>query len=87
VEHRDPRLGAANTALFMNLVPVTALVLAIVQGYRPGPAELVGMAVTVGAIATANLLGRRPVGPAAPVPARTVDHQLGTRSERPAPVG
>jgi drug/metabolite transporter (DMT)-like permease len=79
------RLGAPNTALFMNLVPVTALVLAIVQGYRPGVVELVGMAVTVGAIVTANLLGRRPVAAAAAV--GPVDHQLGTRSERPVRVG
>jgi drug/metabolite transporter (DMT)-like permease len=79
------RLGAPNTALFMNLVPVTALVLAIVQGYRPGVVELVGMAVTVGAIVTANLLGRRPVAAAAAV--GPVDHQLGTRSEQPVRVG
>ena len=74
------RLGAPNTALFMNLVPVIALVVAIVQGYRPGAPELVGMAVTVGAIATANLLGRRPV-------TRTPAQQLGTRSEEPLSVG
>jgi drug/metabolite transporter (DMT)-like permease len=78
------RLGAANTALFMNLVPVTALVVAILQGYRPGTVELVGMAVTVGAIATANLLGRRPA--AAPGPAAARDHQLGSRSEEPVAV-
>jgi drug/metabolite transporter (DMT)-like permease len=79
------RLGAANTALFMNLVPVTALVVAILQGYRPGVVEMVGMAVTVGAIATANLLSRRPA--TAPVPGGAPDHQLGSRSEEPVGVG
>jgi drug/metabolite transporter (DMT)-like permease len=77
------RLGAPNTALFMNLVPVVALVVAIFQGYRPGTVELLGMAVTVGAIATANLVGRRP----APAPAAPHTHQLGTRSEQPVHVG
>jgi drug/metabolite transporter (DMT)-like permease len=53
------RLGAANAALFMNLVPVVALTLATVQGYRPRPVELLGTAITAAAIVTANLLGRR----------------------------
>jgi hypothetical protein len=63
------RLGAANAALFMNLVPVVALALATVQGYRPRPVELLGVAITAAAIVTANLHARRtpsPV-PAAPV--------------------
>src|SRR5205823_2289958 len=53
------RLGAANAALFLNLVPVVALTLATVQGYRPGPAELLGTALTAAAIVTANLVARR----------------------------
>jgi drug/metabolite transporter (DMT)-like permease len=81
------RLGAPNTALFMNLVPVIALVVAIVQGYRPGPAEVVGIAVTVGAIATANLLGRRPVARTAVREPQPAAQQLGTRSEEPLSVG
>jgi drug/metabolite transporter (DMT)-like permease len=75
------RLGAANTALFMNLVPVVALLVAILQGYRPAAAELFGMAVTVGAIATANLIGRRPVVTSA------TDQQAGSRSRQPVEVG
>jgi drug/metabolite transporter (DMT)-like permease len=75
------RLGAANTALFMNLVPVVALLVAILQGYRPGTVELLGTAVTVGAIATANLIGRRPVVTPA------TDHQAGSRSLEPVEVG
>ena len=53
------RLGAPNAALFMNLVPIVALGLAVFEGYRPNPAELIGVAVTAAAIVTANLLGRR----------------------------
>lgn len=88
------RLGAPNTALFMNLVPVVALVVAVIQGYRPGTVEVLGMAVTVGAIATANLVGRRPApaverwSEAAPTScAAPSTHQLGTRSEQPVHVG
>jgi drug/metabolite transporter (DMT)-like permease len=58
------RLGAANAALFMNLVPVVALALATVQGYRPHAAELSGTALTAAAIVTANLLARRSTVPA-----------------------
>ena len=45
----------------MNLVPVVALALAAVQGYRPRPVELIGIALTAAAIVTANLLARAPV--------------------------
>ena len=38
------RPGTANTALFMNRVPVLALLVAILKGYRPGATELLGMA-------------------------------------------
>jgi drug/metabolite transporter (DMT)-like permease len=58
------RLGAANAALFLNLVPVVALALATVQGYRPRPVELLGTAITATAIVTANLLARRAPRPA-----------------------
>jgi drug/metabolite transporter (DMT)-like permease len=54
------RLGAPNAALFLNLVPAVALGLATVQGYRPRPVELLGIAITVAAIVTANLLARKP---------------------------
>jgi drug/metabolite transporter (DMT)-like permease len=55
------RLGAPNAALFMNLVPVVALALATVQGYRPRPVELIGTALATAAIVTANLLARAPL--------------------------
>lgn len=62
------RLGAPNAALFMNLVPVVALVLATVTGYRPGPAEVAGTALTVAAIVAANVLARRPAPVASVAP-------------------
>jgi drug/metabolite transporter (DMT)-like permease len=53
------RLGAPNAALFMNLVPVVAFVIAIVRGYQPDGAELGGAALTVAALVGANLTARR----------------------------
>jgi drug/metabolite transporter (DMT)-like permease len=55
------RLGAANAALFMNLVPVTAFAIRIGGGYRPVAAELAGAALVIAALAGSNLaLRRRP---------------------------
>jgi drug/metabolite transporter (DMT)-like permease len=53
------RLGAPNAALFMNLVPIVAFVIAIVRGYQPDAAELGGAAVTVAALIGANLAARQ----------------------------
>jgi drug/metabolite transporter (DMT)-like permease len=53
------RLGAPNAALFMNLVPVVAFVIAIARGYQPAAAELGGAALTVAALVGANLTARR----------------------------
>ncbi|MBQ1018163.1 DMT family transporter [Micromonospora sp. D93] len=52
------RLGAANAALFMNLVPVTTFAVQIARGYRPEPVELVGAAITIAALTAANLAAR-----------------------------
>ncbi|MEU4470898.1 DMT family transporter [Micromonospora sp. NPDC023888] len=52
------RLGAANAALFMNLVPVTTFAVQIARGYRPEPIELAGAAITIGALVAANLATR-----------------------------
>ncbi|MEU7848846.1 DMT family transporter [Micromonospora parva] len=52
------RLGAANAALFMNLVPVTTFAVQIARGYRPEPVELVGAAITIAALIAANLAAR-----------------------------
>ncbi|MEV7330815.1 DMT family transporter [Micromonospora sp. NPDC093244] len=54
------RLGAANAALFMNLVPVTTFAVQIARGYRPDPVELVGAAITIAALVAANLANRAP---------------------------
>ncbi|MEU8299335.1 DMT family transporter [Micromonospora sp. NPDC048909] len=52
------RLGSANAALFMNLVPVTTFVVQIARGYRPGPFELAGAALTIASLVAANLVTR-----------------------------
>lgn len=52
------RLGPANAALFMNLVPVTTFVVQIARGYRPVAVELVGAALTLAALVAANLATR-----------------------------
>ena len=54
------RIGPANGALFINLVPVVTFAIAIAQGYSPGAAEFAGAALTVGALVGANLVARRP---------------------------
>lgn len=53
------RLGAANAALFMNLVPVTAFAIRIAGGYRPAAVELAGAALVIAALAGSNLALRR----------------------------
>jgi drug/metabolite transporter (DMT)-like permease len=54
------RIGAANGALFLNLVPVVSFAIAIVvQGYEPNGYELAGALITIGALVLANLAGRR----------------------------
>jgi drug/metabolite transporter (DMT)-like permease len=73
------RLGAPNAALFMNLVPVVAFVIAIVRGYQPDAAELGGAALTVAALIGANLAARRQDS-ARPVKAAWAP----TRSAKPA---
>ena len=52
------QLGASNAALFMNLVPGTAFVIAAAQGSSPAAAELAGAGLTLAALIAANLLGR-----------------------------
>lgn len=69
------RLGAANAALFMNLVPVVTFVVQIVRGYRPVPVELAGAVLTIAALVAANLVARTPA--AAPAEA--------TPTARPVP--
>jgi len=53
-------IGPQNAVLFGNLIPITTFAIEIVRGYRPGPAELSGAALTIGALVANNLLARRP---------------------------
>ena len=55
------RLGAGRTALFLNLVPVCAAVIASLQGDPPNPGQLAGGAVVLVAVAYAMMPSRRPV--------------------------
>jgi drug/metabolite transporter (DMT)-like permease len=55
------RLGAANGALFINLVPVVTFGIAIGQGYRPGGVEIAGALLTLVALVGANLAGRQAI--------------------------
>jgi drug/metabolite transporter (DMT)-like permease len=55
------RIGAANGALFMNLVPVVTFAVEIGRGYRPGAAEIGGALLTIGALVFANLAGRQAI--------------------------
>jgi drug/metabolite transporter (DMT)-like permease len=63
------RLGAANAALFMNLVPVTTFTIQAVRGATPGPVELAGAAVTLAALVAANASLRAPAPAPASAPA------------------
>ncbi|SCG75293.1 DMT family transporter [Micromonospora humi] len=70
------RLGPADAALFMNLVPVTTFAVQTVRGYRPGAVELVGAALTIAALVAANLVTRtraRSATVTAPAPDAVVD--------------
>ncbi|MFR9776845.1 DMT family transporter [Micromonospora sp. MS34] len=68
------RLGPADAALFMNLVPVTTFLVQTLRGYRPGAVELAGAALTIAALVVANL-ATRPRKPATTsAPAAVVDH-------------
>ncbi|MBX9635344.1 MAG: DMT family transporter, partial [Magnetospirillum sp.] len=53
------RLGAGRTALFMNLVPVTTMVIAAISGTPPSLLQLAGGLVTVGAVTVAMLPSRK----------------------------
>lgn len=53
------RIGALNTMLLLNLVPVVAFAIRFAQGYQFVPAELVGAAMVIVALAANNLYMRR----------------------------
>lgn len=64
------RLGPANAALFMNLLPVTTFTIEAVRGTSPGPMELLGGGIAIAALIGTNALLR--VSPAVPAPALAV---------------
>ena len=53
-------LGAQNTVLFCNLIPVTTFAIEIARGYRPASSSSPARALTIGALVANNLLARRP---------------------------
>ncbi len=54
------RLGAARTALFLNLVPVSSMVISAFEGRPPTWAQLAGGAVVIGSVSLASLTSPRP---------------------------
>jgi drug/metabolite transporter (DMT)-like permease len=52
-------IGPQNAVLFSNLIPVTTFAIEIVRGYRPNAIEVLGAALTIGALVASNLLARR----------------------------
>jgi drug/metabolite transporter (DMT)-like permease len=52
------RIGAANGALFMNLVPVVTFAVEIGRGYQPGEWEILGALLTIAALVAANVAAR-----------------------------
>jgi drug/metabolite transporter (DMT)-like permease len=54
-------LGSANGVLFINLVPITAFAIGIVQGHRLGASEVAGALLVIGALVASNVAGRAPV--------------------------
>jgi len=64
------RIGPQNVALIGNLIPITTFAVQIVRGYRPVPLELLGAALTVGALSANNLLLRRRAAAVATRPTR-----------------
>lgn len=55
----NKRIGALNSMLLLNLVPVVTFAMRFLQGQRFLPAELAGAALVIGALAANNLYLRR----------------------------
>lgn len=55
------RLGAGRTALFLNLVPVSSMLIAAVMGAMPSSAQLFGGAVVIAAVSLSMWPAQRPV--------------------------
>ncbi|MFA5171179.1 MAG: DMT family transporter [Sulfuriferula sp.] len=53
------RLGAGRTAIFMNLIPVFAMLTAAVMGYLPNAAQIMGGALVISGVALAMVPQRK----------------------------
>jgi drug/metabolite transporter (DMT)-like permease len=58
------RLGAARTALFLNLVPVSSMVISALEGHPPTPVQVLGGAAVIGAVSLASLSSQAAATPA-----------------------
>ena len=54
-DHGIAQLGAGRTALFLNLVPVFAMLTGFVMGTTPTAAQLIGGLLVIGAVGIAML--------------------------------
>jgi drug/metabolite transporter (DMT)-like permease len=76
------RMGAATAALFINLIPITALAIRAAGGYHPAPAEYAGTALVMAALVMANIAARRrPQSPLSSMRA-PVQARLGVYADR-----
>jgi drug/metabolite transporter (DMT)-like permease len=55
------KIGAENTGLFMNAVPIVAFIIGIVSGQRFSAIEYIGAALTIAALVVNNLASRQRV--------------------------
>jgi drug/metabolite transporter (DMT)-like permease len=65
------QVGALNGILFINLVPITAFIVALLQGHVFSPAEAAGALITITALVLNNLSARRVALPAAVSPSQS----------------
>lgn len=64
-------LGPLNGILFINLVPITAFSIGLVQGHELSAAEIVGAAITISALVVNNVSVRHATARAAALTAAT----------------
>lgn len=55
----NQRIGALNSMLMLNLVPIVVFAIGYLRGQRFSPAELTGAALVIGALVANNLYLRR----------------------------
>jgi drug/metabolite transporter (DMT)-like permease len=77
------RLGAARTALFLNLVPVSSMAISAFEGRPPTWVQLAGGAIVIGAVSLASLAPSRPGLSLSPSRTPTVSGSASRNSARP----